>query len=167
MLVWLGGHPRRGGLPQHPLAPDGNWSDRQARITSAELGARSVWPKRWRADTLASSGSQAKTQRGSQECGRKTRRRVLLSYKRKQNQPCGRGTRDTLHHLALPHCTLMGPLPVPALITVAGVAAVLLVVIVAKKCLCKTSSGDGDRGDIEMDGGMSTKIRHEVRSPFG
>ena len=78
-----------------------------------------------------------------------------------------KGPGHTLHHLALSHCTLMTPLPVPALIAVAGVAAVLLVVIVAKKCLCKTSSGDGDRGDIEMDGGMSTKIRHEVRSPFG
>ena len=23
-MVWFGGRPRRGGLPQHPLAPDGN-----------------------------------------------------------------------------------------------------------------------------------------------
>ena len=67
ILVWFGDHSRRGGLPQHPPAPDGNPSHRQARITSAELGARSARPKRWRADTLASSGSQAITQRGIQE----------------------------------------------------------------------------------------------------
>ena len=48
-------------------------------------------------------------------------------------------------------------------ISLGAVAGLILVGCLCKRCMSRVRGGSSEEGDVEMDGGMSTKIRHEAR----
>ena len=48
-------------------------------------------------------------------------------------------------------------------VSLGAVAGLIVVGCLCKRCMSRMRGGSSEEGDVEMDGGMSTKIRHEAR----